>query len=128
MRKQQECSIAGFCHLLNVFPLWGLLFCGWIRFSYREESREVVAQAERAMTFHVILMSAGLIWMMVWLLARLVSALSSGAGALLMRLNHGVMLAVYVVYALICLYGALCAFRGKTFNYPMIRRGAEDES
>lgn len=122
MRAPQEQLISALCHLFNAVPVWGLLFNGWIWFHLREESRTVRRTAQQAMTFHVLLMSGLLIWMLVASINRLLEALALGrlCGAI-DYINDKIFAGLILVYIAICLFGALRVVSGKPFQYPMVR-------
>lgn len=122
MRRDRENTAIGICHFLNAIPLWGLLFCGWIWFHHREQSRRVVANAERAMTFHVLLLSASLIAVVVWIVGRVLSHLSVSLGNLLLTLNLLVLEGVILLHVVICLWGAWRSFNDHPFRYPLIEK------
>lgn len=120
MRTRQEEILSALCHLFNAVPLWGLLFCGWIWFSVREESRVVVTQARQAMIFHVLLMAGLLVWLLLGLLSRVVWALSPTLGGLLDNLNLLILALLLVAYVAVCLYGFARRLSGLPFAYPLL--------
>jgi uncharacterized Tic20 family protein len=122
MRARQEQLLSAVCHLVNALPLWGLLFCGWIWFQLREESRPVRRQAQQAMYFHGLLMTAMVIWMALELFTRILFALSlSTIGTLVSQLNGFIIWALLVSYVGICLYGSWRVLSGQPFRYPLVR-------
>jgi uncharacterized Tic20 family protein len=120
MRARQEELVRGLCHLFNAIPIWGLLFCGWIWMTLREESRAVVSVARQAMMFHSLMLVVLAAWMILEMLAKVVRVISPALGGVLSHLNSLIILLVLLLYVLICLYGALSAFRGIAFRYPLI--------
>lgn len=122
MRAPQESNYAGLCHLFNMIPLWGLLYCGWALYSMREESRHIVRNAREAMIFHSMLMAAALVFLVSEMLGRLIGVLAPGIGSFLHELNMTIFLAVAMVYWAICFYGACRCFSQNDFHYPLIGR------
>lgn len=120
MRTRQEQIVSALVHLFNAVPLWGLLFCGWVWFAMREESRQVVRQARQAMTFHTLLMGGLLIWMLLEWFSRLIKQLSPTLGNLLMGLNGAIVTGLLIIYAAVCLLGAARCLSGQPFNYPLV--------
>jgi uncharacterized Tic20 family protein len=122
MRTRQEQIHSAFCHLFNAIPLWGLLFCGLIWFSLREESRVVVRQAQQAINFHMLLMGGLLIWLLLETISRILGVLSPTLREILSRVN-GVMIAlVLLAYVATCLYGFARCLSGQRFRYPLVLR------
>jgi uncharacterized Tic20 family protein len=121
MRSSKEYPLIACCHLFNMAPAWGLIFCGWVWYGMREESRLVVAQARQAMAFHALLLLALLAWMAMWLLAQLFSVLSPTFGHWFMNVNNAIMLISYLLYAGVCLAGFARAMSGRLFRYPLVR-------
>lgn len=122
MRAPQESNHAGFCHLCNMIPLWGLLYCGLVLYWMREESRYVVRNAREAMIFHSLLMAATFVFLVAGMLGRLLGVLSPGIGSFLNELNMVIFYAIVAVYWMICLYGAYRCFSQDDFHYPLIGR------
>ena len=124
MRPGQESFYCGLCHLCNAIPVWGLLFCGWIWYATREESRRVGVQARQAMVFHALLMTAALAYLILEILARILDVLAPLAGGPLHVVNQVIITVIYILYVGVCLWGSYRCFSGKDFRYPMIgRRG-----
>jgi uncharacterized Tic20 family protein len=123
MRARQEQVIEAFCHLSNAIPIWGLFFCGVVWFWLREESRSVVRQARDAMVFHSLILVPMLLWCFLFQVIRLVRYLAPAWFCeLLYWINNGMLLIVYIAFALVCLWGMLCRLRGEPFRYPFPRR------
>lgn len=121
MRTRQEQILSALCHLFNAIPLWGLLFCGWLWFSLREESRPVVHQARQAMIFHFLMMGAILISIMLEWLSRIIGVvLSLKLKFFLSTLNWWMIMVLLAVYGLICLYGFVRCLFGQPFRYPLV--------
>ncbi len=122
MRAPQESNNAGLCHLFNMVPLWGLLYCGWVLYSMREESRYIVRNAREAMIFHSLLMAATFVFLVTGMLGRLIGVLAPAVGAFLNELNMTIFYAFVAVYWAICFYGACRCFAQYEFHYPLIGR------
>jgi uncharacterized Tic20 family protein len=122
MRTRQEQLISALCHLFNAVPLWGLLFCGWVWFAMREESRGVVRQAQQAMTFHALLMGGLFIWMILEWFARIISVLSPTLSGILSETNSVILALLLLVYVSICLIGFARCLSGQPFQYPLLSR------
>ncbi|MCE5230928.1 DUF4870 domain-containing protein [bacterium] len=122
MRAPQESMYSGLCHLFNMIPLWGLLYCGWVFYSMREESRYIVRHAREAMIFHSLLMAATLVFLISELLRRLIAVLSPAIGSFLHNMNITIFMTVVAVYWVICLLGAWRCFSRQNFHYPFIGR------
>ncbi len=120
MRSQREFTLSGLCHLFNIIPVWGLLVCGLIWYSLREESRTVVRQARQAMTFHALMMAGLLAGILLELLSKILRILSVNLGGLLSGINVTLITLFYLGYAAICIHGALRCFSRQTFNYPLL--------
>jgi uncharacterized Tic20 family protein len=121
MRSTQEHSLAGVCHLFNVVPIWGLIAAGGIWYAVREESRFVVRHALQAMVFHAMLLVAGLVWLVLQLLCRLLQAISPALSNVLYGINDTIIQVLYVLYVGTCLLGCFRAFSGRPFRYPLVK-------
>jgi len=121
VRSEQEHWIVGFCHLINIVPLWGLLICGGIWFRLREESREVVLHAQQAILFHIMMLCAVLIWSLVLIFVKIVQKISEPLALVIDRINDAFVLVLFIVYALICLFGCIQCLQGRSFRYPLVR-------
>lgn len=122
MRPRQEQHLSALCHLCNAVPLWGLLFCGWIWFQLREESRTVRREAQQAMMFHALLMSGLLLWILATLLTRILHSLSlETASHLAARTNDIIFSGLMLAYVAICLTGCWRTLRDQSFRYPLVR-------
>jgi len=125
MRPRREHVYCGLCHVFNAIPLWGLLFCGWVWFTMREESRFVVYHARQAMTFHVLLMLALLIYAALELVSRVMGVLLPSFGGVLRQANDIILKVLLIAYVVICVEGGLQCLIGRRFHYPLLgRRGA----
>lgn len=122
MRAPEESVHAGLCHLCNMIPLWGLLYCGGVYFWMREESRYVVRNAREAMMFHCLLMLITLVFLVADILRRLMGVIIPPLGSLLWTVNMIIFAAVVVAYWATCLYGACRCFSNLQFHYPLIGR------
>ena len=121
MRPQQEQLVGSLCHLFNAVPVWGLLFCGWIWMTMREESRTVVYHARQAMMFHSLLMVVLVAWIMLEMLAKVLNVLSPLLGGLFHHVNTALVCGVLGIYVIICLLGFLRSRAGQAFHYPLIK-------
>lgn len=124
MRARRESLCAGLCHLCNALLLWGLLFCGWMWYALREESRYVVRHARQAMVFHTLMMATLLVYILIELVVEVLRVLSPALGTGLHRVNTVLFVAVLVAYWSVCLFGAWRCLRGHDFHYPLLRGGA----
>ena len=122
MRTRQEQIVSALCHLFNAAPLWGLLFCGWVWFAMREQSRTVVRHARQAMIFHLLLMSGLLVWLLLDWLTRIIGVFSPSISGWLMQINNLILLVVLLAYVTICLIGFARCFSGQDFRYPLLSR------
>lgn len=122
MRPRNEQQLAGLCHLFNAVPGWGMLFCGYVRYAMREESRLVVHHARQAMVFHSLILAGLMLWVLIELLCRVLAILSIYFSALLSSLNDLMVAGLIAVYVTTCLYGAWRCMSGRTFQYPLVRR------
>jgi uncharacterized Tic20 family protein len=122
MRIRQEQLVSALCHLFNAVPLWGLLFCGWVWFALREESRFVVRNARQAMMFHGLMMAGLLIWMMLEWFSRIIGVLSPALSSLLSQLNNLIVTIFLLSYVAICLAGSARCYSGRPFRYPLVGR------
>lgn len=122
MRTRQERILMASCDFLNAIPLWGLLFCGWVWFWQREESRPVVRAAQEAMMFHTLLMGGLLIYLLLGWVARLSAVLSPTLGFILDQLNLLIVTVLLIAYAAVCLYGGAHRLSGQSFHYPLVSR------
>jgi uncharacterized Tic20 family protein len=126
MRPPRENLCGAFCHLFNVIPVWGMIFCAVMWYALREESRRVVEAARQAMLFHGALLVALLVWMLVGLALRVLTPITPGLADFAASINDGMMTIVYAVYAFICLLGGARLATGGVFRYPLI--GGKGES
>lgn len=120
MRTRQEHQLCALCHLFNAIPLWGLLFCGWIWYAMREESRLVTGQARQSMFFHGLMMSGAFIFITLDLFVRVINYLSPMLGSILSMINITVMSVFMVLYVGCCLWGAHQSLKDQSFRYPIV--------
>ncbi len=124
MRLRQEATYAGLAHLCNAIPVWGLLFCGWIMFAMREESRHIMLHTRQAMVFHALMLTMTLAYLVLEMLVRVLSVLMPLVGRGLHAFNTALFLVMLAAYISICLWGAYRCFSGRDFRYPLIGRRA----
>jgi uncharacterized Tic20 family protein len=122
MRAQREHVLSGLCHLFNAVPLWGLLYCGWMWYALREESRTVVYHARQAMTFHVVLMLGLLVYLALGFVARLLGVLLPELGGVFRQINDSILKAALLAYVAICVCGCVLCSTGRSFHYPLLGR------
>lgn len=122
MRRAREDFYCALCHLLNALPLWGLVGCGLIWYFLREESRRVIIHAQRAVTFHTLLLGAILIYIILDLVSRLMIQLVPGLFDYLRTLNHWLIRGLVAGYVMVCLYGFVRCLMGHSFHYPGLKR------
>lgn len=120
MRRRQEEVFSSLCHLLNILPVWGLVFCGGLWYLFREESRRVIYHARQAILFHLPLMVLLLVWMLMGLLSRILQVVFPGVGVILNNFNNWIMGGCYLVYLAICLWGFARTLSGFPFQYPLV--------
>lgn len=122
--RPYERGAAALCHLSTIVPFWALIANGVLYFTYRESSRIVCLHARQGINFQIMFLLAWIAKAIVDMFARLVAQV--GVPDMLVRIiettGDYALLAVFLIYAAICLYGALQALRGRIFIYPIAGR------
>lgn len=124
-RQEQEHNLAALCHLCNVVPIWGLIFCGMVWFNSREKSRYLIEQTQQAMVFHGALMLAFIAVVVVQILSGIVAYVIPFVGTPLDFINHAITYILLLAYTVACLWGAVSCYQGKPFRYPFVGEAAE---
>lgn len=120
--RQEERTVAAIVHILTIPPLWGILFAGIIWLNFKERSREVVFHAQQAIFFQCIFLLVFLIYLVFSLFASLIRVLNQQIADILVKGNRLLLIACFLAYVTICIYGALRLIFGKEFYYPLIGR------
>lgn len=120
--REEERGFAAAAHLMAMVPLWGVIFLGGLWLYFRESSREVVFHVQQALVYHMLMLAAFCVWLIVELALMPVQVLSPWLAERSKEANLtllGVVLAIYLLGALV---GCVQTYRGAVFLYPVIGR------
>lgn len=120
--REEERGFAAAAHLMTMVPLWGVVFLACLWLYFRESSREVVFHVQQALVYHMVMLSAFCVWLLVDLALMPVQVLSPWLAAGAKEANFALLSIVLGVYGLGCLVGCVQTYRGQPFLYPVIGR------
>lgn len=118
--NKKDREFAGITHLVNIVPLWGLVFNGVIWYIFKDKSKYVVFNAIQSIFFHLFFLTVMIIGIAFQVFIMLIKLLLSQIGSLLEFGNWTVMMVFFTVYILTCILGAWRIFNGEDFLYPFI--------
>lgn len=118
--KPKDKEIAGLIHLLNIIPLWGVLFNGIIWYLVREKNEDLVFNALQAIFFHSIFLALFIIGCGIHLFCLPIKFIVEQIGVLFIAINWSVIVICWVGYICTCLYGSYKKFNGEDFEYPFV--------
>ncbi len=118
--REEERRYAALAHLLAIVPGWGILGDAGIWLVFKERSREIVFHAQQAIFFQVSLLLFVVVYVVISLVEGILRLISEGLANFIHSTNLFFLTLCYVVYALVCLYGAFRVLSGGEFQYPVI--------
>jgi len=112
---------AAVSHLSTIVPLWAIVANALIYFAYSQKSRVVCLHARQGINFQLMFLLVFIAKCMTDLFARLLAAVDPlGAFPVHVRSAGTHLLSgVFVLYAAVCVIGAVQALRGRIFVYPL---------
>jgi len=120
--REEERGFAAAAHLVNIVPFWGFVFLVGLWVYFKERSREVVLHVQQALAFQTLFLGAGVVWLFLSVIFKIVARLSSGLGIFLERANFFFLLLLFAAYAFTCVVACAMTYAGRPFVYPMIGR------
>jgi uncharacterized Tic20 family protein len=120
--RAEDRPYAALAHFFAAIPLWGIVFNWILAMSFKEKSRDVAFHAHQGIFFQIFLLAVFVIAALFHLFFLLVIVVNHPLGDLLIFGNKVLFFFIFVVYVLICLYGAIAVLDGRDFEYPYIGR------
>ncbi|MBN1902635.1 DUF4870 domain-containing protein [Candidatus Sumerlaeota bacterium] len=118
--KDEERGYVLLTHLFAAIPLWGILFNGIIWISFQEKSRKVVFHAHQGIFFQVAFLAMTLVGLLVFLFAQLVGVINESIASLIRSGNWLVIVILFILYEITCIYAIWNVIQGRDFEYPFI--------
>jgi uncharacterized Tic20 family protein len=118
--RDEERGFMLLAHLFAAIPLWGILFNGILWLSFQQKSRKVVFHAHQGIFFQVVFLAMLLVGLIVFLFSHLVGVINKTLGSLLGFGNWVILISIFIIYELTCLYAIWNILQGREFEYPFI--------
>jgi uncharacterized Tic20 family protein len=118
--RTEDRPYAALAHFFAAIPFWGIVFNWILSMNFKEKSRDVVFHAHQGIFFQLPLLAVIVIAAFFHLLFVIIRVVNYAVGSLLIYANAAVLIVLFVIYVLICLYAGFSVLDGREFEYPYI--------